>query len=377
MKIKTITCHDVYNFGASLQAYALMKYLKDIGNEVEIVDYKPAYLKFDLWAIGPKWKRNILLKILYFSYVVPKRLCMKKRRSKFDLFTRQKLRTTNRTYSSFHELKKDPPLADIFFAGSDQIWNTELPNGKDPSFYLDFVKANSIKASYAASFSVSKINPEIRNFVREKLQGLDYISVREETGIEILKNLGFENGRVVIDPVFLLGKIEWETLAVSPTNDQKYIFVYDQENNPLIKKYALKIAKKYDMKIFAVESLYPMLYADRKIRYASPEDFIGLVMNCEICLTNSFHCMAFSLIFNKKFYLFKRTQKVNSRMTDLLKYLNLTNRIADGDYEMIQLTEIEYSKVNELIDRKKAYSITYLEEVIEKAKCQKVRQKQK
>ena len=68
MKIKTITCHDVYNSGASLQAYALMKYLEEKGNEVEIIDYKPDYLSnhYKLWAItNPKYEKNIILKIIY------------------------------------------------------------------------------------------------------------------------------------------------------------------------------------------------------------------------------------------------------------------------------------------------------------------------
>ena len=65
MIVKTITCHDVYNFGASLQAYALMKYISDRGHDVEIIDYKPDYLSFDLWGIGPKWNKNIIIKTLF------------------------------------------------------------------------------------------------------------------------------------------------------------------------------------------------------------------------------------------------------------------------------------------------------------------------
>jgi hypothetical protein len=367
LRIKTITCHDVYNFGASLQAYALMKYLQDSGNEVEIIDYKPDYLTFNLWAIGPKWSKNLFLKLLYFSYVVPKRLLLYKRRGKFDRFTKNKLKLTPKTYKSNDELKIDPPLADIYFAGSEQIWNTASPNGKDPAYYLDIAPRNAIKASYAASFSVSEISPEFTAFVKNNLNNLDFISVREDTGLKILNDLGIKNGTVVVDPVFLLEKNKWDVLAEYKSRD-RYVFVYDQENNQLIKQAALKLAKAYNLKVFAIESLYPMSYADRKIRDAGPEEFLGLIKNCEICLTNSFHCIGFSLIFNKNFYLFKRThQKVNSRMVDLLNYLNLSSRIADEHLENLNIDEIDFARVIDLIEKRREDSISYMEKVIQAA----------
>jgi hypothetical protein len=365
--IKTITCHDVYNFGASLQAYALMKYLQKYGHDVKIIDYKPDYLSYNLWSIGPKWRKNIFMKFLYFSFVVPRRLLLFKRRKRFDTFTKTKLQLTDKTYTSFDELKKDPPNADIYFAGSDQIWNTGTPNGKDPSFYLDFAPKGCIKASYAASFSVSEIAPEYKEFVKNQIIKLDYISVREDTGLKILKNLEIKKGTVVIDPVYLLGKNDWASLANFKAKE-KYIFIYDQENNSLIKSTAKRLAKKYDLKIYALESLYPMSYADKKIRDAGPEEFLGLIQNCEICLTNSFHCIGFSLIFNKKFYLFKRThQKVNSRMLDLLSYLDLSDRVADDHPDKINNKAINFKRVDELIEKRRADSVKYIDKVLDGA----------
>ena len=367
MKIKTITCHDVYNPGASLQAYALMSYLQDLGHDTEIINYKPPYLSYNLWSIGAKWNKNVLIKFLYYSYVVPKRLFSKRRRKKFDAFTKKHLRVTTNKFHSIEELKANTPIADIYFAGSDQIWNTDSPNGKDPSFFLDFIPGDAVKASYAASFSVSEIATEYLDFVKKRLITFDFISVREKTGINILKSLGIEHGCVVVDPVFLLGKGHWEKLSKFQTNE-KYIFVYDQENNPAIKKAALKLAKQHNLRIYAIESLYPKSYADRRIKDAGPEEFVGLINNCDICLTNSFHCIAFSLIFNKKFYLFKRThQKVNSRMLDLLDDLGLNDRIGNTNQDELSLKEINYQAVNEIIEQKRLNSFNYINGVIERA----------
>jgi hypothetical protein len=367
LKIKTITCHDVYNFGATLQAYALSKYLSDKGHDVEIIDYKPDYLTFDLWAIGKKWNKNVFLKIAYFIFVVPRRLSMKKRREKFDKFKINKLNITPEKYVSFSELKDSPPKADVFFAGSDQIWNPLLPNGKDPSFFLDFIEGNSLRASYAASFSVKEIPIELKETIKNNLLKFDFISIREPSALPILDDLKIKNAEVVVDPVFLLDSQEWNEIASLPINE-KYILVYDQENNKLLKEIALKLKKEFDIKIIAIETLYPMSFANTRIRDAGPEDFLGLIKNCEICLTNSFHCISFSLIFKKSFYLFKRTHlDVNSRMTDLLEYLNLADRIINENNNNVNLSVIKYQNIQELLNKRILSSKDYIKNVIEKA----------
>lgn len=365
MKIKTITSHDVYNFGASLQSYALRRHLNELGHDVEIINYKPDYLNYDLWFIGPKWDRNIFFRLIFWAYVVPKRILQYKSRKKFDRFTKELLKPSRRIYNSIDELKGYIPLADIYFAGSDQIWNTYSPNGKDPSFYLEFAPENSIKASYAASFSTSSINPVYSEQVKNWLLKMDYISVRESTGIEILNNLGLNDSSLVVDPVFLLKKNIWSSIAEIPSVKDKYLLVYDQENNKKIKKTAIVLAKKFKLKIVAIENLYPMFFAHKRIKSAGPRDFLGLIENCEICLTNSFHCIAFSLIFNKEFLLFPRThQKVNSRMFDLLSSLNLNNRIIENTTPDSIPSKINYLEVNEKLNKNIKISKDFIDKVI-------------
>ena len=176
MKIKTITCHDVYNAGASLQSYALMTFLRNNGHDVEIIDYKPDYLShhYDLWYIpNPKY-RNILLKYPYLLAKLPGRLkdLFSQRKKDYDNFTKNYLKLTNR-YNSIEELKKNPPLADVYFAGSDQIWNTMFNNGYDPAFYLQFGDKDTIKASYAASFAVEEQDYTYGSNIKKWLLELD------------------------------------------------------------------------------------------------------------------------------------------------------------------------------------------------------------
>jgi ABC-type oligopeptide transport system ATPase subunit len=289
---------------------------------------------------------------------------LKSRRKKFDLFTREYLNVTRKSYESFEELSSKSPDADVFFAGSDQIWNTAHNHGKDPAFYLDFVPSNSVRASYAASFSIPEVPDEYKTFVKTKLDKFDAISVREWTGLNILESLNVKGGIVVLDPVFLLVRERWNELA-SESTKEKYILIYDQENNPYIKDTAKRLAREHGLKIYAIRSLYPMSYAHHRIIDAGPREFLGLIKNCEFCLTNSFHCTAFSLIFQKEFFTFKRKhEKVNSRMVDLLESVGLKERMYTN-YDAVQNTsKIDYEKVHGFLSDKLTASKQYIDGVL-------------
>ena len=169
MRIKTITCHDVYNSGASLQAYALMRYLEELGNEVEIIDYKPDYLNnhYKLGIIAnPKYEKNLMLKMIYLTLKFPGRVLALRKKIKYDHFRDNYLKVTKKRYISNSELKNNPPEADIFICGSDQIWNSKFNNGKDPAFYLDFAPQGKIKASYSASFATDRIEEYLRDITK-------------------------------------------------------------------------------------------------------------------------------------------------------------------------------------------------------------------
>lgn len=362
MRIKTITCHNVYNYGASLQAHALMNYLEKQGHQVEIIDYMPAYIRknLSLWAIGKKWNRNLFIKILFYAYVVPIRLRQKKTRKKFLQFNKKYLKLTRR-YNSYTELKINPPKADIYFCGSDQIWNTQINNGLDPAFYCGFANKESIRASYAASFSISNLPETDVPFVKNQLQKMDFISVREKSGLNILKKLGIENGVVVLDPVFLKPKEEWIKMCYRPKY-KSYILVYDQENNINIKKISQYLSRKENKPIVAFKDLYPRNYANYQEKYADPIDFISLIAYADIIITNSFHCMAFSTIMNKSFYVIPRThQKVNSRMVDFLQTLGITDRLINNEEDLSKAKKIDYNFVNSTLVQMRKKSIDYID----------------
>jgi hypothetical protein len=196
------------------------------------------------------------------------------------------------------------------------------------------------------------------------LQTLNYISVREQTGLAILENLGISYANLVLDPVFLLERNEWDRI-VSPKSDEKYLLVYDFENNPLIKDFSKKIAAQKNLKIYGIKDYFINPYADVHIKNAGPLEFLGLVKNCEVFLSNSFHGTAFSIIYEKEFYVFNRMNSpVNSRMADLLENLKLENRLILEQKKCIMQPAIDYAKVNCKLRHLISNSKKYIDEIL-------------
>lgn len=334
MNIKTITCHDVYNYGASLQAYALQEYLISQGHNVEIIDYKPDYMRvhYNFWFVAKNshyYQKAMNSKIIHFllcCYFAPKRFATYGRKIKFDKFTKKFLKLTRR-YNSYEELAADAPVADIYIAGSDQIWNSNLPNGKDPGYFLQFGPEETKRIAYAASFGIPDIEEEHKAQMSKWLKKFDAISVREKTALQILSSLN-ARGINVVDPVFLLTKQQWSEFAGNTRIfKKKYILVYDIDlDNDDIRKEAERLSKLYNYKIVAVCALRKCPYAQINIANAGPQEFINLIKNAEYIISNSFHATSFSIIFNRPFATFYKKMNV-SRMSDLLKYVNLSDSL--------------------------------------------------
>ena len=226
MKILTITCHKVYNHGASLQQFALLYFLNNSGFEAKTINYQPKYLAeiFSYYGVAnPKFKKNLFLKLLYVIAKLPSKINDIKRRNAFNDFEKNFIPSTDKLFVNNIQLKNNTPKADAYICGSDQIWNSLLQNGKDPAFYLDFVANNKKKISYAASFAIDNVSDEWKDFVKEKVNRIDYISVRENSGLRILENMGINRAVQVLDPVFLISKKEWEKLFIKNKEVEAYM----------------------------------------------------------------------------------------------------------------------------------------------------------
>ena len=358
MKIRTITCHHAYNHGAMLQAYALTKYLQSLGHDASIINYRPGYKgNYNYLWYQSERARKYWLGIPYVLYHLPRRLLNVRKIKAFNSFVNKWLTIDNHLYTDIEQLRNAPPIADLYIAGSDQIWNTTLRT--DAAFYLDFGTPKR-KISYAASFATPKLKVGTEAFVRDKLRNFDAISVRETSALDILKSLGYK-GEVVVDPVLLLSSEEWKQMMI-PLKHDKYILVYDFYGQKDIKQIAQRLARLKGCKVYSVSPNY-LSYAHRNYNLSAPQYFLSLVNGAECVISNSFHGTVFSLIFETDFFVIGRCDGMNERMKDLLRRYKLSNRLVTSDVTDKELCHaIDYTTLKGIIDNDIKYSKLFMSE---------------
>jgi len=290
-------------------------------------------------------------------------LAIRRRHRNFNSFTNNRLRLSQK-YSSIEELKRNPPDADWYIAGSDQLWNVSTVLRKE--FFLDFGGTNVKRASYAVSMGSYEVSDEYRLQINQILKHFDAISVREIQAKNYIESIldTSVSINVNIDPVFLLSKEEWSDFATIKRIQQKYILCYPMSGHPLMQKVIdkLKELTGYTVVIVTTE-IFTHIKGDTKIKDATPEEFVYLIENAEFVLTTSFHGIVFSTIFNKKFYSLVGGP-APTRITELLKLLDLENRIIK-DLDDINIEEIDYKKANLQLQKEKKSALEYLNFLIQ------------
>ena len=369
MKINTLTTYDVYNYGASLQAYALQQYLMDLGYEVEVINYQPDYLtrKYNYKWVNPESKlsRYAITRAAYRVMKFLQRQTTLGRKRVFDAFNHQILKETPMRYTSYKALVYNPPQADCYIVGSDQIWNVFYETGRDPAFFLEFVKQGH-KASYAASFSYLDIDAENKARIKKSLETFDAVAVRESHGLDILKSMGIE-GTWVLDPIFLLPIEQWKQLMMPNVPKEDYLLIYDFEGNKELKRFAKEYARRHHLKIYVIADTYPLLYADRNFMKAGPREFVSMIYHCKAFISNSFHGTAFSIMFNKPVFVFNRHRhKVNSRMESLMTLFGINQCILDNPekWEKAYYYPFNYEQINHTKQRELIKSKAYLDNLL-------------
>lgn len=354
MKIGIITFHRAANFGAVLQAYALQKYLVDQKNEVDIIDYRckaiesvhsPCYF---LYVKGIKNKMKQFLRL-------PRRL---KKRKLFDDFLRRKLilsiKVNKENIEGIFQNKYD-----VIIAGSDQIWNPVLTN-YDTAYLLDFVPDSIVRVSYAPSFGMNRLDRKCIEIYKKQMERFHKLSVREKTGIAIIKEMCVKKVSEVADPVLLLQREEWETFMEEPVY-RNYILLYLLRDNERLICLGKKMAEQQNKKLIFISD---SLLKKRKIKYIAfptPEKWVGLFHNADYVVTDSFHGTLFSVMFNKKMTigLSDLKQNGNSRIINLLNSVAIKFICCD---DMIALgTETDWAIVNAKIEKLRAKSRQFLQ----------------
>lgn len=371
-----ITIWQTNNYGAELQAFALQKKLNLMGFPGENIDF-PFYKNPDFhtfrsnkseYSIG---LQNMLKELLFpvFSRISSTKnpqIMMERSKNfyQFYLLTNR----SERRYLSVQSLYENPPQYDIFMAGSDQIWNPRIPIAHAP-FFLDFAPEKSPRVSYASSFGVDHLPEQAEPYFRKWLMQFSQISVREQTGVELVRNLTGQEAVHVLDPTLLLTAAEWNSVASASQQTERYLLLYDLLPSAKIISFAKKAASILKLKIYRIcrDSGTQPEAGITQFPAAGPQDFLTLFKNSSFVVTNSFHGMVFSILFEKEFrVLIPETMKNGGRISSLIQLLQLKqNVINESDLKDMNLKHVtDYSKVNVLLKLSRQKSESYLEKVL-------------
>lgn len=368
MKVDVITRHSVANYGSILQSYATQKAIEKLNHECEIIDYtridEQGKNKAKTYCKNSTtWNKNILTRLAYYIIQTPNYLYAY---NKFKKYRRALFKQTNIEYTSLDELKKHVPEADIYCAGSDQIWGRIGNQDYDSAYFLSFVPKGKKCISYASSIGKEKISDETRKCIREFLPKFSTILVREKSAVDIIKEEKINNVDLVLDPTLLLNKTEWDLLCDDATNNKKYVLVYQLHDNKKFQKYAKDFAKKTKLPLIRIcPSAQNLIRGGKPIFLPTPQKFITYFKNAEYIITDSFHGTVFSIIFNKKF-IDVLPKETSTRITNILEILNIEERVLSSydDFSLVD-KNINYDEVNKLLEVNRMKSLEKLKNAIE------------
>lgn len=355
-KVGVITFHNYDNYGAILQSYALQKKLRELGTHPEIMDYRCDYISNPFRLVNLKKKG-----LFNYIYGAIGHICYIPRRRKCNQF-RKLMR-----YSEPVAAGKMQAVAgkyDIYIAGSDQIWDYKLTNF-DKSYFLDFVKPGKKKCSYAASIGEHLPPQEYQKDYAALLKNFDEILVRESYGAEIVEELTGKKPEVVCDPTLLLTADEWSSLLKEPKKKKKYILVYQLGINKKLVDFTRRLHEKTGLSIVYIPfPLVGLLKCSMKLAIG-PAEWMGLFKNAEYVISDSFHGIVYSLLFNRKFFAMVNGHHMNRRVEQLLALTGLSHRtIDDVSYERLT-EEIDFTYANEQLAAFRSHSLEQLKKLVE------------
>ncbi|MEQ3118445.1 polysaccharide pyruvyl transferase family protein [Parabacteroides distasonis] len=365
LKIATITFNHAHNHGSMLQTYALQQFVYGLGNKADaVIDYRVIdYHTDNQRAIYAVFKKNFSIKSLMKNLIAARHIfTLKKRHKKFEQFLKDYCSIT-RCYRCPEELMTEPPEADVYISGSDQLWNVRAKDFSEV-YYLSFVKKGK-RISYAASLGPLKIDWEKYDTAKyaSLLQNYAFISTREQGSADNVEKLIGRQPEIHVDPTLLLTKNEWRRIQSDANyNNGNYILLYSLEPTKLQLNMAKAISKKLRLPIVVLRYNNKNDWFNSFVhRYdAGPCDFLSYIDHAALVLSSSFHGTAFSLIYHKPFYVFNGL--TDNRISSILTHTGLLNRsIATmDDISKVKIQPLNEKEIDNFLAKERLRSADYL-----------------
>lgn len=383
MKVGILTYARTNNYGATLQCYALDKYIRSLGHETIILNVPLTGLSSNnvrrslcrrILGLPEKVLKKIYRKVVPSNaptikpYEVRYQLTQEQRQKEqeysdqnmrlFDEFRAKYMPNLTKEYLTVDDLKNDYPDADAFVVGSDQVWNVNICLDQYPIFFLGFVKPNHKRIAYAACMGGDSnfiFEPKQKVHVKELLSKFDSILVRNEMAVNICRNNFGIDPKQVMDPTFLIDDYN-ELLAESNVNAAGDFFVDKFVINDVWMDIVREIASRTNLNIRMDRCLVEI----KDVPFnpvCKVQDWLGILNTADLIFTDSFHCSVFCILFKRQFVVAPSYHGGEGRMIDLLKKLGLEDRFYSNPKDLIDNFEVwnktinydeVYNKINKL-----------------------------
>lgn len=368
------------NYGQQLQCFALQKYLIGLGHDAYLIKYMPTshiplwrriarFVKYRLLVSSEQKEKDKKLKL-----ICERNKLLNCRRG-FKEFRDKYIKSTEIVYRNIKELRNNPPAADIYICGSDQVWNNSLKDPDTAGWFLDFGKPTVKRVSYAASIGRDIDSSEINRFTKY-LKNFNAISVREQKAYTLCHQLGFDKSLIAIDPTLLLNSSAYDSIEIDSNGTdvagKPYVFIYTlnirtaeeiywDDFQKIIAKDGLQIRSVSSSGYLPARELLPGVQNEQ----ATIPKWLSLIKHSEYVITTSFHGVVFCLLYHKPFYavlLQNEYSKGNDRIVSLLANVGLENRAiaSTKDIEKAHIADICWEEIDEKIHQFRKKSIDFL-----------------
>ncbi len=369
-KVYLVTWSESGNYGTVLQCFALMHKIRKMNYDVMILN--PFQVNRKLKSRIKAAAHYMKIYDLYHAVKLFREIQDIGKFRKLYQFEKKYFKERNiYTRKQYEHLLKENA---VFCTGSDQIWNTYYSYS---DFYFLSFAGSCRRAAYSSSIGTNKIHPKALHRVRKHLSKFNYIGVREEETVSVLKKLLNRQDIVhVLDPVLLLSDSEWNQILsdvlIEVNLPDRYIICYFVGNSPDYKKQLAKISRLLGIKniVEIVSAEYPGFSAGGNLRYRScgPEEFVYLISHAAFVCTDSFHATAFSILYKKQFVTLKRFRdndkmSQNVRIYSLLRRYHLEEHIY-SESSLEWMNDIDYDTVYAKLEQDRKFSLDFLRKAL-------------
>lgn len=342
-----ITLHQVDNYGTQLQALATQEKLREHFDDVVFIDYR----RSDTYGFGllESFAKGNPVRA---AAIAPTLL---KWRSVFGGFRRDYLSLTDKTYLKDTDFDDFEDVADVYIAGSDQVWNAGWNRGVIPAFYLDFAPKGKPRFAYASSFGRSHLESEEVEATRHYIERFDAISVREDSGVEILRDqYGYRRAESIVDPTLAMPPSFWRSIEpVCPVSGD-YILIYNLNRNVEFDRYAEGLSQRTGLPLYRFCTRYDqILRCGKSLVIPEVLDFVSLVDHARYVLTDSFHATAFSMnMGTEPVCIYPKSY--SGRISEFLRLVGSEQRhVCDRDDFGVIDRRVDFDRVGEILEEER------------------------